>query len=87
MAKSDKALFKSIVLGTLPALILIVVVPFLIMGGIGIGLFDNLEDTDKLVPTIFSDYIPTLLPLLMLATFAAGMSTIDFQFFLYSSGL
>ena len=84
MAKSAEALTKSIVIGTVLALILIVI-PSLIMGTLGIGIFENLQDSDKLVPTIFKDLAPTLLPLLMLATFAAGMSTVDSQMLSASS--
>lgn len=84
MAKSAKSLSKSIVLGTILALTLIVI-PSLIMGTLGIGLFDNLIDSDKLVPTIFKELGPNLLPLLMLATFAAGMSTVDSQMLSASS--
>jgi len=84
MAKSAESLSKSIIVGTILALILIVI-PSLIMGTLGIGVFENLQDSDKLVPRIFEDLAPTLLPLLILATFAAGMSTVDSQMLSASS--
>ncbi len=84
MAKSREALSKSIVLGTVLALVLIAI-PSLLMGTLGIGFMSDIADSDRLVPTIFREFFAYGLPLLMVAVFAAGMSTIDSQLLSASS--
>jgi len=84
MAESKEALSKSIVLGSVMAMFLIIL-PCLLMGMLGIGFMSNLEDPDTLVPELFESYLPYLLPFVVLATFAAGMSTIDSQLLSASS--
>lgn len=78
MARSGEALSRSIVLGSFLALILIAI-PSLIMGTLGIGFLPDVGDSDKFVPTMYSAFLAGALPFLVLATFAAGMSTIDSQ--------
>ncbi len=78
MAKSEESLSRSIVLGSVLALALICI-PSLLMGTLGIGFMSDLPDTDQFVPTLYRTFLPAALPLLVVATFAAGMSTVDSQ--------
>ncbi len=83
MAESAQAYTKSIYYQAIITVVLITGIS--ITGLLSIGLVDGLEDSDKLVPTLFSTYIPWAAPLLVLATFAAGMSTTDSQLLTVSS--
>lgn len=83
MAKSAEAFTKSMCYQA--AIITTIIVGVAITGLLSIGLVDGLADSDKLVPTLFSTYMPWAMPLLVLATFAAGMSTTDSQLLTVSS--
>ena len=79
MASSGSALARSIPIGSVLALVLIVV-PSMLMGTLGIGLYGSaLADSDAFMPRLFTDHALSVTPLLILGTFAAGMSTIDSQ--------
>lgn len=84
MAKSAEAFSKSVVMGATLALVLIAL-PSLIMGTLGIGFMGGLTDSDNFVPSLYATYFSPALPFLVLATFAAGMSTIDSQLLSASS--
>ena len=84
MAGSADALSRSVVMGTVLALVFIVL-PSLVMGTLGIGFLPDLADTDKFVPSMYVRYFSWGLPLLVLGTFAAGMSTVDTQLLSASS--
>jgi Na+/proline symporter len=86
MADSVKTLGKSAMIGSIMALIFIVI-PSLIMGFLGVAEVSLTGGPDSFVPTLFSQAAPKIVPLLVLATFAAGMSTIDSQLLSASSVL
>jgi solute:Na+ symporter, SSS family len=77
MAGSAAAYSKSIVVFSIISFLFIIT--SMLIGTLAIGFMPELSDSDKLVPLIFAEYLPGALPLLVLATFAAGMSTIDSQ--------
>ena len=77
MAESGLALSKGIVVFAFLSSVLVFSV--MIMGMLGIALVPGLTDSDHFVPTLYRDYLPYALPLIVVATFAAGMSTIDSQ--------
>ena len=83
MAKSEEAFSKSIVVFSVLSLILLM--STMLIGVSGMSLINDLSDSDKLIPIMFGEYAPMLLPLLVLATFSAGMSTIDSQLLTSSS--
>ncbi|MCB0343971.1 MAG: sodium:solute symporter family protein [Bdellovibrionales bacterium] len=83
MAKSEEAFTKSIVVFSLLSLVLLLAT--MLIGVSGMSIVSSLSDSDKLIPAIFGSYAPLLLPLLVLATFAAGMSTVDSQLLTSSS--
>ncbi len=66
-------------------LLFVVIASTAILGFCAIGLMPDLLDSDKVVPEFFSRYLPWASPLLVLAVFAAGMSTIDSQLLTASS--
>ena len=78
MAGSPSALGKSVVAGSAMAFFLIAI-PSLTMGVLGMGFIENLADSDTFVPTLFGTFLPFVLPFVVLAAFAAGMSTVDSQ--------
>jgi SSS family solute:Na+ symporter len=83
MAKSPEVFGKSLLVLSLMSLILILASAFI--GLLAIPLVPALADSDQLVPTIYNTLVPPALPILVLATFAAGMSTIDSQLLTASS--
>ena len=83
MAESETAFSKSIVVFSLMSFVLLLAT--MLIGTLAISFMNSLTDSDKLVPILFRDYAPVFLPLLVLATFAAGMSTIDSQLLTASS--
>jgi len=86
MAKDRESLGKSILLSSSLAF-LFICLPSMLVGTLLIGVYDlgDLGDTDKLIPIFFVEFLPVALPLLLVATFAAGMSTIDSQLMSASS--
>lgn len=86
MAKSVKTLGRGAALGSIMAL-LFIVIPSMLMGFWGTGALSVPGSPDSFVPTLFNQVAPMLLPVLVLATFAAGMSTIDSQLLSASSVL
>jgi len=85
MARSAQAFSGGIVMFSLLSAVLII--GTMLMGTLGIPLISGLEDPDKFVPALYQQYATFALPLLVLATFAAGMSTIDSQLLSASSVL
>ena len=83
MAESEAAFSKSIVIFSLMSFVLLLAT--MLIGTLAISFMGSLTDSDKLIPILFRDYAPAFLPLLVLATFAAGMSTIDSQLLTASS--
>ncbi len=83
MAKSKESFAKGLVV--LSAMSFVMLIATMLIGATAISFISDLQDSDKLVPVIFRDYAPTFLPLMVLATFAAGMSTIDSQLLSASS--
>lgn len=86
MAKDRKSFGRSILLSACLAFFFICI-PSMLVGTLLIGVYDisAFTDTDQLIPTFFADYLSSALPLLFVATFAAGMSTIDSQLMSASS--
>ena len=64
---------------------MLIALPSLLMGTLSMGFMGGMADSDGLVPTIFREFFAFGLPLMMLAVFAAGMSTIDSQLLSASS--
>ncbi len=83
MAKTAKDFAQSIYYQAF--IVSIIAVATVIIGVLSIGFVTGLEDSDKLVPTLFATYLPWAVPLLVLTTFAAGMSTTDSQLLTVSS--
>ncbi|RME61593.1 MAG: sodium:solute symporter family protein [Candidatus Dadabacteria bacterium] len=83
MAKSAETIGKAIVVHTV--LSFIVIVATVVIGTLAAGFMPGITETDKLVPFMFARYAPYALPLLVLAAFASGMSTIDSQLLTASS--
>lgn len=83
MARSAEVFCKSLV--TLSVLSLVLILASATIGLLAIPMIPSLADSDQLVPTIYSEHLPWALPILVLATFAAGMSTIDSQLLTASS--
>lgn len=83
LAESASSFSKSIVLFTFLSMVFVTGV--LVAGFFGAALLPSLKDTDLLIPSLFSQFIPWGLPLVVIATFAAGMSTIDSQLLTASS--
>ncbi len=86
MADSPKTLGKSAALGSCMAL-LFIVIPSLLMGFWGTGSLSIAGGPDSFVPSLYNQVAPALIPILVLATFAAGMSTVDSQLLSASSVL
>lgn len=86
MASDEKTLGKSIIGASVLAYV-IVAIPSVIIGTMAISFLPSLSDSDRLMPTIFNEFVPILLPFLVLGAFAAGMSTIDSQLMSASSML
>ncbi len=78
MTKDPKILEKTVPWSSGLALF-VIVVPSLIIGLLGPSIIGLVSDSDKVVPTLWQQHISPLYWLLMLATFAAGMSTMDSQ--------
>ena len=81
MAKSARVLIKSMVLASVLSLW---VVTFMgaIIGFLGMGLFPQIPegfDADALVPLLYANFLPVMGVVLVVAAFAAGMSTLDSQ--------
>ncbi len=85
MGESAKAVSKSIPLFAILSLVLVTAT--MLTGVLGVALVSGIEDSDKYIPQLYESYLPWALPLLVLATFAAGMSTIDSQLLCVSSVL
>jgi solute:Na+ symporter, SSS family len=81
MAKSAQTLVKSAVVASGLAL-WVVTFSGAIIGFVSMGLFPEIPagfDTDALVPLLYSQFLPLMGVVLVVATFAAGMSTLDSQ--------
>lgn len=81
MARSAKVLVKSSVLASIGSLW---VVTFMgaIIGFLGMGLLGEIPegfDADALVPLLYARFLPAIGVVLVVAAFAAGMSTLDSQ--------
>ena len=86
LADSPRSLGKGAMLGSLMALCFIVI-PSMLMGFWGAGSLQVTGNPDIFVPTLYGQVAPLLMPMLILATFAAGMSTVDSQLLSASSVL
>ena len=85
MAASEVELTRSIAVFSVLSLFLTVAT--MIIGTLAIGLIGDLGDSDRLIPMLFSQLGKPFVPILVLGTFAAGMSTIDSQLLSTSSVL
>ena len=83
MANSETAITKGICAFSLLSFVMLIAT--MLIGSLAIASVPTLADSDKIVPVLFQQQNPQLLPLLVLATFAAGMSTIDSQLLTASS--
>jgi len=86
MADSVQSLGKSAALGSVMGL-LFIVIPSMLIGFWWTGVLTLPGNSDTFVPTLYAQIAPMLLPILILAAFAAGMSTIDSQLLSASSVL
>ncbi len=77
MAESAVSLVRST--AVFSSLSFVLLISMMLIGMLSIGLFSGISDTDTLVPELFKQYLPIAGTLLVLATLAAGMSTIDSQ--------
>lgn len=77
MAKSEASFAKGILVFGISSFVMLIAT--MLIGTVAISYVDSISDSDKLIPFLFRDHVPALLPLLVLATFAAGMSTMDSQ--------
>lgn len=83
MAKSADGLIKS---GVFVAVIgLFLITALMLTGILSIAFMDSTGDSDKLIVNMFSEHFKYALPLLILAVFASGMSTVDSQLLTASS--
>jgi len=83
MAKNAESFSKGITLFAFLSFILATVL--MTSGILAIPLIEGSPDSDKVISLFYKQYFPLGLPLLVLATFAAGMSTIDSQLISASS--
>lgn len=83
MGKSAQDFSKGIIVFLILAISLILAT--MVTGMLGMSILPGVEDSDKFVPLLFETYAPWALPIIVLATFAAGMSTIDSQLLSASS--
>lgn len=87
MADSPKTLVKSSVIASFLALI-VVTFSGAVIGFLALGLDLNIPigfSSDALVPLLYSEYLPIMGAILVVAVFAAGMSTLDSQIISASS--
>lgn len=78
MARSARQLVKSSVIASGLAL-WVTTFSGAVIGFVGIGLISEIPNSDALVPTLYTQFLPWGGVLLVVATFAAGMSTLDSQ--------
>ncbi len=83
MAKSAQAFSRGLVVFAVLSFLLILCC--MVIGMLSIGVVSELPDSDVLLPQLFQQHLPLAVPFLVLATFAAGMSTIDSQLLTASS--
>lgn len=87
MAKSPKVLGKTMAIAT-PISLWVVTFCGAVIGFLAIGLIPQLPagtDADSILALLYTEYLPFGLVILSLATFAAGMSTVDSQLLTSSS--
>ena len=85
MAESAETLSKTVVMHS--GFTFVYNVIGMMVALLAISFFADLPDKDKFIPTLYGEIIPWALPVLVLATFAAGMSTVDSQLLTLSSVL
>ncbi|MCB0325583.1 MAG: sodium:solute symporter family protein [Bdellovibrionales bacterium] len=83
MADSADGLIKSGIVVAFGGLLMITAL--MVTGVLCISFMDVAGDSDKLIVTMFSEHCPYAVPLLILAVFASGMSTVDSQLLTASS--
>lgn len=83
MARSSREFSRGVMLHSVMTITLVSLT--MLVGFLAMPLVEELKDSDTLLPHLFQHYAPWATPLLIVAVFAAGMSTIDSQLLTASS--